>query len=761
MTDAFSRILSRPQSSQQGDITETTPSSDAFSRIVGTAAPNGDAVVGPREEPDATGFFAGVRQTIRGKQDPRFAGVRTVFEQFPRELHNPTANAATLGASDDAMGDIVAKTLGAKVIRRERDANGYEVFITRDPDGSEQRGYLNKPGLDSQDVARGVRGSLPYFVAGGAAGTALRGTGAATRIVGQATAAGGTSLGGDVATIPLGSQQSPDLGKAIITAAGAGLGEFLAPAAGALYRHFVAEPRLFNRATGQLTAAGEDAAKAAGYDPAEMTRQIRQEFARAYAKSSGDASASIAAVADDEFRIPSTLGQRTKDAQQLLDEKGMRFGLQGDSAKTIMSAFDQRQLDAVKAATLDGSDEITSIAQRLAPTRVGSELSISELGPHIRSGLQATYQAARGAEKSAWSKVSNITPKAAAFDLLPNSLAGRLGTLPVDSVNTPTAAAMARSIDAFVDGKAISEPVAKVLNQLPVTTLDQMRRRLLAISESAATNTDRKAAQALYAGFNDWIESSAERALLEGDVDTAAAMRIARDTTRTMRSIFSPTGRNGRPTPGARIVNDVLERSDSAEGIVTGLFGGGPAANVPDGTIEALRLMRAGLQRYAQSDVGRQTWNDIRVAYWVRLVRDKTGEAFSPAHMLRNIKLAQNNQASVLKELYKPHERAAMGRLRKALEQITYKDPNPSGSGVALAAYTKQLLGRLLSTVPYAQTAWEFSGVPSAMGRAAAKRAVAGNLAPRNALMGPYAGAASHALQFEGDEDMHRNALLR
>lgn len=712
----------------------------------------------PDQQPRG-GILSSLSGMVRGEQDPNYEGVRSVYEQFSRELEAPMGSAATLGAGDDALGDIVAKTLGDRVIRRERDAHGQEVFVTRGPDGGEQRGYLNVPGLDSQDVVRGVRGTLPYLAAGGAAGTALRAAGGLTRVGGQVVAAGGTSVAGDLGAGGMGSGQGVDWPKAAINAGTAGAGEFAAPAIGAVWRRFVTEPRLFNRSTGQLTPAGEAAAKSAGYDPAQMTADIQREFAKTYAKSGNDAQTSVAALADHEFKIPSTIGQRTKDSQQLLDEKAMRFGLHGQAAKEIITSFDKRQLDAVKTAAIEASDDIRGIAARIAPDRAGSELSISMLGPHIRGGMQKVQDAARAAERQAWDQVPAMLPKPEAFDLLRNSLMTRLGTLPVDETITPTATAMARSIDEFVAGKSSSQPVAKILDRPQVMTVDQMRRRLLAVSESASTNTDRKATQALYAGFNDWIDTAAQQSLLTGDVEAAAALRAARDTSRMMREVFAPTDLKGRRTPGARIIDDVLQRSDSAEGIVTGLFGGGPAANVPDGTVEALRLMRRALGRYAKAEAGTQTWNDIRAAYWVRLVRDKTGEMFTPGYMLRNIKLAQNNQASVMRELYGPGELAAIGRFRKALEQISYKDPNPSGSGVAIAALTKQFLGKVLTSIPYGQAALEFSGIPSAVGRVAARKAVSGSISTPNPLMGPYFSAGSNALAGQ-DATQPQNALI-
>lgn len=699
------------------------------------------------------GILSSLSGMVRGEQDPNYEGVRSVYEQFSRELEAPMGSAATLGAGDDALGDIVAKTLGDRVIRRERDAHGQEVFVTRGPDGGEQRGYLNVPGLDSQDVVRGVRGTLPYLAAGGAAGTALRAGGAFVRVGGQMVAAGSTSVGGDLGAGGMGSEQGVDWPKAVINAGAAGAGEFAAPAIGAVWRRFVTEPRLFNRSTGQLTPAGEAAAKSAGYDPAQMTADIQREFAKTYAKTAGDASSSIASATDAEWKIKSSLGQRTKDQQQLLDEKAMRMGVQGQAAKEVIERFDKDQSQAIRTAVLDGSPEVTSMAQRLAPNRTSAELSPSTLGGEIRSGLQSARGAARVGEREAWDKVTDLTPKPEAFDTLPDMLAGRLGDLPVDEINTRAAAQMAKALDDFVSGKAVSKPVAGVLKQRPVTTLDQMRRRLLAMSQSADNATDRTAATAIYNGYNDWLDDSAQKALVNGDVGAAAALRGARDVSKTMRQIFQPTDARGRATPGAKRLDDVLQRSDSAEGIVSGLFGGGPAANIPDGTIEALKLMHNGLTRYAKSDVAKQTWNDVRAAYWVRLVRDKTGEVFTPGVMLRNIKLAQNNQGSVMRELYNRKEQAAIMRLRKALEQVVAKDPNPSGSGSAIAAYARQFLGSVLNAIPGAQIAWQYSGIPTAIGKAAAYRAVSQAPQATNALMGPWAAAAASASQFAGESD--------
>lgn len=140
----------------------------------------------------------------------------SVYSQFSDDLRNPTANAAILGASDAQMGDIIKKKLGDRFLRMEN-AGDYLVAVTRGPDGKEQRAYVNRPGLDTEDVSRAVYGSLPYFLTGGLAGAGVKalGGGLMSMAGAEGLAAAGTSAAGDLAQIPLGSEQGIEGGKAL------------------------------------------------------------------------------------------------------------------------------------------------------------------------------------------------------------------------------------------------------------------------------------------------------------------------------------------------------------------------------------------------------------------------------------------------------------------------------------------------------------------------------------------------------------------
>lgn len=703
----------------------------------------------PNAEPDAPTWLGRRAQDIRGRRDPREAETGTVFDQFRGELRYPTGRAAIAGASDAQMADIIEKQLGDKFIRREKDANGYDVFVTRGPGGREQRGYVNKPGLDTQDISRGIYGAMPYAIGGGALGAATKGLGFVGRFVANAVGAGGTSVAGDVAQMPMGSEQGIEGGKAAFAAGAGALGVPVEMLASKVWGRFVIEPRLFNRRTGQLTPEGAKMATAQGLDPAAMQADIAKTFAQTYSRTRDAQQAAIKAQ-EGEFGIPSTIGQRTKNRDDLWFEEAARYNLYGDKARDTMTAFDARQAQAVDfaARTRMPSDFRSQAVQQTGTMQPAGVTHVqqmadnaADLGSGIQTGMRHARDMAEEGERKAWEAVTDILPTPQAFDLLPDALAGRLGGIRV-TPEMPKAAAMAKAIDDYVDGKAFKDPVAKVLQQSPVKTIDEMRRQLLGMYKGAADPTDTAAAKAIYDGFNDWIDEAAKQSRLAGDPMAAANLRIARDTTRTMQGLFSPSVK-GRNTPAAKLMAE-LEASDSPERAVQILFGPASAQNpstIKAGAVEALRSMKAALKKYADPRIAGDTVADLKIAYWARLVQNNKGLPHSPQVMLNNINAALSSQRTLVQELYSPAEIGQIRRLAKELERITYKDPNPSKSSYGVGVLSKQFMGKLLDAIPMARTAYEYSGIPKAVGAAAARRAVEQQArpVPRNAL--PYTSA--------------------
>lgn len=720
------------------------PAGNYANRLLGT--PTAAPQVKPAEEQQPEqGWGEWMSELYHGKHDPKYQGAGTVFEQFRDDLTSPTATAATLGASDAQMADVIAKQLGDRLIRKEKDAHGYDVFVTRGPDGQEQFGYVNAPGLDTQDLWRTAYGAVPYVIGSGAIGTATKALPGIVRAGAQALGAGSTSVAGDVAQIPMGSEQGIEPWKAAFSAGAGAASVPISAIGGALWRKLVTEPGLFNSATGKLTEKGAAAARAEGLVPEEMEAQIAKEFAKTYAKT-GRASEAALKAQETEFGIKSTAGQRSKDPWQLTQEEAMRRNLYGEKARDTIQAFDRQQAEAIDhaARTRIPSDFRSNTVRESGTmdprgiTNMEQLPGTADLGAGIQTGMRSAKEAAKEGERSAWGEVGDILPRPEAFEILPDALAGRLGGMRVTN-EMQKAASMARALDDYVGGKAFSEPVAGVLKQSPVKTVGEMRKQLLGMYKGATDPTDATAAKAIYDGFNDWIDEAAEKAMLAGAPEEAAKMRIARDATRVMHNLFSPAVK-GRKTPAGRLM-DEMSKADSPERVVQILFGPASSLNpstIKNGSVEALRTMKQALQKYADPRIAADTIADLKLAYWSKLVQNKQGLAQSPGVMLSNIRSALSNQGTLVRELFTPAEISQMQRLAKSLEAITYKPPNASGSGYTAANLASQFFGTLmnafgLKSVP-ARMLLEYSGLQSKYGAAAARRAVGAPRAPAKDL---------------------------
>lgn len=664
------------------------------------------------------GAAKGVADMVRGKHDPLYKDV-PAFDPATANLtperlgpvmqDQATAKAVTF--SDDAYGDILKSSLGDAFVGMSKDANGYPLVTYKDKDGREVTQYVNKPGLDWKDVDRGVSSALPYLIGGGAVAQGTKNLGMLARAGAQALTAGGISLGQDAVAGAKGSEQGVDLPRATTAAAFGAAGEFVAPAASMAYRWLRGGKANLDDA-GRLTAEAAAKARRAGLDPDQFTPNEHRVFADVL-NSSRDEVEAAASFRSNRFGIPTTKGQRTKDPEFLAMEKDVRSGAMGQSGKDIMREFDESQARAIQGAALmreepfkagrgmdrfkgkPGDPREEGMGAMIAPTRTAvdpSDVSSGALSEGIKEGVRAAKRKADEIISKAWDDVTDVLPAPKAFERLPQALSGRLGGLPVDDVLTPSAMRMAKDLDGFMAGKAITGEGPAVLQQTPVRTLDQMRRRLLAVREGAANNTDRTAAKAIYDGFNDWIDDISEQGMVLGKPESAAALRTAREVTRDIKSLFEPK-RGGRATTEAKILDDLIENDNNADTIVAKLFGSGRPQTPPkEGTVGALRQIKTALfdkvrdQQLVEPMQAVRTWNDLRMAYWSKLVVDPKGKMASPGVMKDNIEAAIRNQSQVVGTLFSPDEIAMMQQFAKALGEAAYKDPNPSGTATALRA---------------------------------------------------------------------------
>lgn len=704
----------RPQAAPAQAVPQGDDLPDALDLISGTTQPTRPAQPAMPPVGSRLGTFRGdrVRQAIVGQQDPRYAGIPNVasvvqqrgqsFGQIGREM-----GGWAVGASDADMGKAYAGMLGPDYIRTETDANGYPVVVYRDQ-GREAKAYVNTPGLDMQDIARGVTGALPFAKTGAVVNNLLQGSPLVGRMFGQAAGQALTSVAQDATGLATGAS-SPSIGDAAIKAgiagAGGAVGEAIGAAVSPLVRRYITEPRLYNRATGELTEEGARLAREAGVDPIDLTQQVARDFARAVAQGA-DPEAAFRQAGSREFGIRRSAGELAGNRDQLLREQQMRGGTFGQQAREAVEAFDKAQRDDIVRATRGGGapDQPRGFAERIAPQRSGDVTQMSQLetGRNIADNTRAAFTSAKTAEREAWHQVPRIEATDEALAMLPRVVNEALGEFDLGAT-TPAASKMAQQIGRFVRQEA-PERVDDIIQRDPSRNVDQVRRSLLKSMMGATTGEDRAAAEAIYRSYNQWIGEAAEQ-MVSADPLAAAKLRTARDATRTMREIFD--GQKG--SQGATLLKQIMDKADSAEGIVNALFTG-PTAQIKGGTMSALNNLKRAYDTYLEPAAAKAAWDDIRLAYWLKVTTDKGNDVRNPAALASSIKNMLGTQGSVARSLYTPAELASMRRLAAAMDDIKRKNPNTSWSAIGVGSLLKQGFDALLKTI----------GFDSVLGRTAA-----------------------------------------
>lgn len=740
-------------------------------------------------------------------EDPKFAGTPALIDSDVT-----TVGAKMTALSDEAYHDVLKKNLGDRYIGTEYDANGAAVIRYRDKSGKETLGYVNQPGPDWQDVDRVITGALPY-VAGGLAGrglTTLAGGAKSAAAVLQSLMAGGVSVGQDVAARQLGSEQPIDYARAgmagllggaaevvplpiLMGAAGAGVGI----AGGDNVEESIAGGIIgggagffggkgINRAlrgpkpnTDPMSPELRARAKAAGFDPDDMTDEQLRQFGAAM-NNVTDTTELASAIRTNRFGIPSTRGTRTKDPQLLTIEKDAEHGNLGDEAARIIKQFKEERDRAINYAALGRivSDPGADPAERGIGTVIAgqrtnpSDLNRFTMGQNIQSGLVKAKTASDDAINAAWDGLDNIYPHQQAFKDLPAAIDSRIGDIAIDPQTMPSAGAMIETLKKFMAGE--EAPMGSGLGNPTTRRMDMnfVRRRLLKGYQGASPNNpaDVAAAKAVYDGFNDWIDDVAERGLVAGDPANAVKLRTARAITKEIKDLWSPRGKSGK-SPAARIIERVTDENIGADRVVSELLGdAGTQAAPKAGTVEALTRIKTALYRFAGPD-GTRTWNDIRMAYWSKIVMKPDGTVASPQIMMNNILKSFSKQQGVLRTLYSPDEIRLMKDFGNALKEATYRDPNPSGTATALRAAMREpgFVAGTAKTLLQTQSKRElFSkhnvmmsriyqilarnipntlGARDVVGSAAARRAIDQNMTLRpGPVRGPVGGASASPL---------------
>jgi hypothetical protein len=161
-----------------------------------------------------------------------------------------------------------------------------------------------------------------------------------------------------------------------------------------------------------------------------------------------------------------------------------------------------------------------------------------------------------------------------------------------------------------------------------------------------------------------------------------------------------------------------------------------------------LNNIKLALQKFASPEQAAQAWNDIRLAHWTRMVTSRNGEMLGPTAILNNLKSAIQSQNGLMQTLYTPLELRQMREFAKALEAVSFKPPNASGSGYSAAQFAKEGFLKLLDSFGIgtpARAVFERTGIGNAWNAAAAKQAVSRIVRPTRPNLAPFAGAIGQA----------------
>jgi hypothetical protein len=718
---------------------------------------------------------SGIRDAVVGTRDEAVGDLPTYAPTTPEALLGQ-AQAKSVTFSDDAYADILAKQLGTRFKGLEQDANGYPIINYIGDDGKVVRAYVNQPGLDWQDVDRGLSATVPYIVSGGLVGKAAQGAGTIGRMVLQGLTGAGTSIGQDVVANQMGSEQPLDLARAGFAGVGGAFGEAIAPVATGVMRAWRGGKRFLDDA-GNLTEDAAQVARKAGIDPATLDKETAEMFAEGL--NVGRDPKEIASwIKTNKFGLLTTKATRTKDPELSAIEKDIRAGNLGPDAKTYMQGFDEDVQKRLRESALNKPTRPLDqpvdpyehgMGAMVAPTRMDTTpdtVTPGVLGSSIQQSLKAAKDKGDEAVSEAYKGVGFLEPTDEAWDAISPIIRNKLGNFRLNA-QTPTANTMIEDIIAFKSGKTPQGEAAEFIGQTPSASLVDQQKALFGIYKGAVDPADRTAAKAVYDGFNDWIDEIASNGWVKGDPATAANLRTARGVTREIKGMFDPRGKAIDPAT-AKILKNITDKDQNADSIVTELFGGAGSGKPPKGgSIQALNQIKTILndKRLVDPEDAARTWNDIRMAYWSKLVLDNKGNVASPTVASNNLDMALRNQAGVFNALFEPAERKIMKEYAEALKEAAFKDPNPSGTATALRGLMKND-GSWLKTLLQTQSKRElFSkhnvfmsrvyqilakkvpvdvmGTKGAAGVAAARRATDQKLTPKpNATLGQFGSAA-------------------
>jgi hypothetical protein len=370
----------------------------------------------------------------------------------------------------------------------------------------------------------------------------------------------------------------------------------------------------------------------------------------------------IQRVADEDFGITLTEGQITKDPKlRALEDSAKKGSLKSESANRAgRESFQEQNEAATRAARALGGDTFTEANQAAEAAARGIRSRIDQRRGEITEAYDRA--AAYGAEMSE-EGVSG----------LPNAVVARLEQRDVDLLANVEEGVTDASLfpalkSAMASVRRMSERAGERGGPLPFQAIEDERKRINQLINSAKNPEDKAAVVRLKKAYDRAIDDAVDNALFSGNTDFIVAYREARE----LNAKFQ------REWGANKVFERIVEREARPEEVINFVLGGSRVAG--DKNYDVLLQLKGALSEDPEA------WAALQEAY-VKKTFNQLPKDFGPQRTLQLLdEMLVGRNKSFSQILFDDDQYQQMRRFRSVVESMVPPDGaiNYSNSGVLL-----------------------------------------------------------------------------
>ena len=567
--------------------------------------------------------------------------------------------------------------------------------------------YINKPGFSQMDFNQIVFQIQQYFPA---AKLATLGNTLIKRMGIGSIAAAGTSVTGDLIANQFSDETGVSLPRGAAALVGGLVAELIAPALAPVGR------RIKEKLAGRQPSVLETPLPEKSAILETMTPE--QTAAARVAETAEPRTAQ--AISDEiEFGIPYTTGQRQATVTaageegrdflgggpQLYEEEAMRAGARGDRAQAAMQGLVGQQDVAVRSA-------VESTAARLGGAVPEYE---AQVGADLVTDIKGAAGTARQQVDLAYEAVPEQTfVEPRAFDdmmtFVDKELQGfhaqRLakGQPELTDVFLPGAQEGSQSAAAI----KYLEKIAARIDESGVAPnfgwLDEARKQLGRFVGSTLDPTDKTQAKLIKDGYDKWLDSLVDKAVVTGDDTILDTLKHARKLNTAYADQFKP--QHLKDNVG-RIISLMIDDVDyTGDMAINAILGASKTFKKINGAQIVKRLKKifqtnpeTGIEEASRLATS-EGWQNLRQAYFLRLLKaargSDPGKPFSGINFKQAVAdLIFGDGRMIAAELFTVKELTMIRRLTRAILRTQPPPINPTRSGWVGSKEARSLIGKI------------------------------------------------------------------